>query len=157
MDAISDGRIDGTAVAPAVFAAFGIGRVTTYHYLLPVSGAPLALVMNRKKFDGLPEQARSVIRKYSGKWMATGFVAHWQVLEKRELERIKWNGRRIMTFPSTMDIEAAQAVFQSVNDEWAAKSPRNLELVTLVEKELAKIRSTAKIVDVPMALQCSPN
>jgi TRAP-type C4-dicarboxylate transport system substrate-binding protein len=142
MDALSDGSIDGTAVAPAVFAAFGIGRVTTYHYLLPISGAPLALVMNRKKFDGLPEQAQSVIRKYSGEWMATGFVAHWQVLEKGELERIKSNARRTITFPSPMDIEAAQAVFQSVNDEWAVKSPRNLELLTIVEKELAKIRST---------------
>jgi TRAP-type C4-dicarboxylate transport system substrate-binding protein len=157
MDAISDGSIDGTAAAPAVFAAFGIGRVTTYHYLLPISGAPLSLVMNRKRFDGLPEQAQSVIRKYSGEWMATGFVAHWQDLEKRELERIKSNARRIMTFPSPMDIEAAQAVFQSVNDEWAAKSPRNLELLMLVEKELAKIRSTPKIADVPMALQSSPN
>jgi TRAP-type C4-dicarboxylate transport system substrate-binding protein len=142
MDAISDGSIDGAAVPPAVFAAFGIGRVTTYHYLLPISSAPQALVMNRKKFDGLPEQAQSVIRKYSGEWMATGFVAHWQVLEKRELERIKSNARRTMTFPSPMDIEAAQAVFQSVNDEWAAKSPRNLELLTMVEKELVKIRST---------------
>jgi TRAP-type C4-dicarboxylate transport system substrate-binding protein len=142
MDAISAGSIDGTAVPPAVFGAFGIGRVTTYHYLLPISSAPQALVMNRKKFDGLPEQAQSVIRKYSGEWMAARFVAHWQVLEKGELERIKSNDRRMVTFPSPIDVEAAQAVFQSVNDEWAARSPRNLELLTIVEKELAKIRST---------------
>jgi hypothetical protein len=50
-DAISAGSIDGTAVPPAVFPYFGIGRLTTYHYLLPISAAPLALVMNRKKFD----------------------------------------------------------------------------------------------------------
>jgi TRAP-type C4-dicarboxylate transport system substrate-binding protein len=142
MDAISAGSIDGTAVPPAVFPYFGIGRLTTYHYLLPVSAAPLALVMNRKKFDGLPEQAQRVIRKYGGEPMATRFVAHWQYLEKEELERIKSNARRIVTFPSPMDIEAAQAVFQSFNDEWAAKSPRNLELLTMVEKELAKIRLT---------------
>jgi TRAP-type C4-dicarboxylate transport system substrate-binding protein len=142
MDAISAARVDGTAAPPATFAAFGIGRVTTYHYLLSIGGAPLALVMNRKTFEGLPEQAQSVIRKYSGEWTARRFVADWQVLEKRELERIKSNARRIVTFPSPMDIKAAQAVFQSVNDEWAAKSPRNLELLTMVEKELAKIRST---------------
>ena len=82
--------------------------------------------------------------------MASRFAAHWQVLEKQELERIKSNARRIVTFPSPMDSEAAQAVFQSVNDEWAAKSPRNVELLTMVEKELAKIRSTPKIDDVPM-------
>jgi TRAP-type C4-dicarboxylate transport system substrate-binding protein len=142
IDAISAGSIDGTAVPPAVFPYFGIGRLTTYHYLLSISAAPLALVMNRKKFEGLPEQAQRVIRKYGGEPMAARFVAHWQVLEKEELERIKSNARRTMTFPSRTDIEAAQVVFQSVNDEWAAKSPRNLELLTMVEKELAKIRST---------------
>jgi TRAP-type C4-dicarboxylate transport system substrate-binding protein len=158
MDAISAGIIDGSATAPTALAVFGIGRVTTYHYLLPTSGgARLALVMNRRKLEGLPEQAQSVIRKYSGEWMATRFVAHWQLLEKEELELIKSNARRIMTFPSPVDSEAAQAVFQSVNDEWAAKSPRNLELLTMVEKELAKIRSTPEIADVPMALQSSPN
>jgi TRAP-type C4-dicarboxylate transport system substrate-binding protein len=142
MDAISAGSIDGISAPPAVFAAFGIGRVTTYHYLLSIGSAPLALVMNRKTFDGLPEQSQSIIRKYSGEWIARRFVADWQVVEKGELERIKSNARRIVTFPSRMDMEAAQAVFQSVNDEWAARSPRNVELLTLVEKELAKIRST---------------
>jgi TRAP-type C4-dicarboxylate transport system substrate-binding protein len=140
--AISAGSIDGTAVPPAVFPSFGIGRVTTYHYLLSISAAPLALVMNREKFDGLPEQAQSVIRKYGGEPMATRFVAHHQDLEKEELERIKSDARRMVTFPSRMDIEAARAVFQSVIDEWTAKSPRNLELLTMVEKELARIRST---------------
>jgi TRAP-type C4-dicarboxylate transport system substrate-binding protein len=123
MDAISAGRIDGTAVPPAVYSVFGIGRVTAYHYLLRISAAPLALVMNRKKFDSLPEQAQSVIRKYSGEWMAARFVARWKVLETEEIERIKSNARHTTTFPSSMDMEAAQAMFQFVNDEWAAKSP----------------------------------
>jgi TRAP-type C4-dicarboxylate transport system substrate-binding protein len=63
--------------------------------------------MNRKKFEGLPEQAQRVIRKYGGEPMAARFVAHWQVLEKEGLERIKSNARRTMTFPSRTDIEAA--------------------------------------------------
>jgi TRAP-type C4-dicarboxylate transport system substrate-binding protein len=98
--------------------------------------------MNRKKFDSLPEQAQSVIRKYGGGPMAKRFAAHGQDLEKEELERIKSNARRTVTFPSRMDTEAAQTVFQTFNDEWAAKSPRNHQLLTMVENELAKIRST---------------
>jgi len=141
-DAISAGTIDGSAVPLAVFAVYGIGRLTTYHYLLPISAAPLALVMNRKKFGSLPEQAQDVIRKYSGEWIITRAFLHWQVLEQGEIARIKSNVRRTVTFPSPMDIEAAQAVFQSVIDEWVAKSPRNFELLTFVEKELARIRST---------------
>jgi TRAP-type C4-dicarboxylate transport system substrate-binding protein len=141
-DAISAGRIDGAAVPTGVLAVFGIGHLTTYHYLLPISCAPLALVMNRKKFNGLPGQAQGIIRKYSGEWITARFVAHREVLEKEELELLKSNARRTVTFPSRMDIETAQTVFQSVNEEWAAKSRHNLELLKIVEKELAKIRST---------------
>ena len=150
MDAIGAGGIDGAVVPPSAFAAFGIGRVTSYHYLLRVSASPIALVMNRKKFDSLPEQAQSVIRKYSGEWIAARFVARWQVLEIEELERIKSNARRTTTFPLSMDIDAAHAIFQSVNEEWIKKSPGNSQLLTMVEKELTKLRSTPRIDDIPM-------
>ena len=48
MDAISAGTIDGVAAPPSAFVAFGIARVTSYHYLLPVSLTPLALIWTAK-------------------------------------------------------------------------------------------------------------
>ncbi len=41
-------------------------RVTKNHYLLSGGGAPLVLVMNRRKFENLPDAAKTIIRKYSG-------------------------------------------------------------------------------------------
>jgi TRAP-type C4-dicarboxylate transport system substrate-binding protein len=140
-DAISAGSIDGATLPPSALSEFGIGRLTTYHYLLSISAAPLALVMSRKKLDSLPEQAKSLIRKYSGEWMAARFLERWQVLEKEELKRIKSDARRTVTFPSRTDLEAARAAFKSVDEQWAAKSPHNFELLGLVEIELAKIRA----------------
>ena len=142
VEAISAGRIDGAAAPLAMFSYFGIGRITTYHYLIPISAAPLAVLMNRNKFDSLPERAQGIIRKHSGKPMAARFIAHWQDLEKSELERIKSNERRTVTVPSPIDGAAAQAMFRSVNDEWAGASARNFELLSLVKKELARIRAT---------------
>jgi TRAP-type C4-dicarboxylate transport system substrate-binding protein len=52
--ALADGKIDSTMAPLAMLFDFGIGRVATYHYMLEISGAPLALVMNRKTFDALP-------------------------------------------------------------------------------------------------------
>jgi len=141
MDAIGAGSIDGISAPPSVFAAFGIGRVTAHHFLLSIGSARLALLMNRKKFDELPEQAQSIIRKYSGEWIAGRFVSDWQAIEKDELDRIKSNPRRTVTIPSSADIKAAQAVFQSVTDQWTVQSPRNFALLTKVERLLAKIRS----------------
>ena len=56
--AISGGKIDGSMVGPAPLMEFGIARVAPNHYLLGVSSAPLLVVMNRKKLEGLPEPAR---------------------------------------------------------------------------------------------------
>jgi TRAP-type C4-dicarboxylate transport system substrate-binding protein len=141
-DAISAGSIDGATLPPSALGEFGIGRVTSYHYLLPISASPLALVMSRKKLDSLPEQAQRVIRKYSGEWTAEHFVERWQVLEKEQIERIRSDPRRTVTLPSRRDLETARVVFEAIDEKWAATSPRNLELLTLVEKELTKIRSS---------------
>ena len=157
MDAISGGRLDGAAVSPTLFGVFGIGRLTNHHYLLPISGgAHLALVMSRKTFQGLPEQARDVLQKYGPQWMAARFVNRWQMLERDELERMKSNPRRVITVPSPADSEAAQAAFRYVKEEWAAKDSRNSELLVTVEKGLNKIRSMPQIPDVPIAFQDSP-
>ena len=44
--------------------------MVSHHYLLPVGSAPLALVMNRKAFEHLPEEAKTLIRDHSGAWLA---------------------------------------------------------------------------------------
>jgi TRAP-type transport system periplasmic protein len=61
-------------VGSAPLVEFGISRVTSNHYLLAVSVAPLLVAMNRKKFEGLPEQARQIIRKFSGEWAAERYI-----------------------------------------------------------------------------------
>jgi TRAP-type C4-dicarboxylate transport system substrate-binding protein len=140
-DAISDGSADGATLPPSALGEFGVGRMTTHHYMLPISTASLALVMNRKKLDSLPESAQGVIRKYSGGWIAARFIERWQVLEKEAVAQIESDPRRMVAFPSRKDLQTAQAVFKSVDEEWAAKSPRNRELLRLVETELTKIRA----------------
>ena len=69
-EAISSGNLDGAAVPLSMLFEFGIARVASYHYFLPTSPAPLAVLMNRKTFESLPAQAQSIIRKYSGEWAA---------------------------------------------------------------------------------------
>ncbi len=59
LDTISQGKLDGAAVPPAMLFEFGIGRVTDHHYMMRLGGAPIALVMNRKKLDEPPGQCAS--------------------------------------------------------------------------------------------------
>ena len=141
LDAISRGAIDGATMPPSVLVDFGVARVVNHHYLLHTSAAPLALVMSRKKFDDLPEQARAVIRKYSGEWFVAHYLERWELLERQEIERLKLDPRRKVILPSESDFDIAQVAFGSVIDDWAATSAHNRDLLKLVRAELVKIRS----------------
>jgi TRAP-type C4-dicarboxylate transport system substrate-binding protein len=140
-EAISNGTIDGTTVPPAMLFEFGVGRVTSYHYLLDVGGAPLALVMNRKTFDGLPKQAQDIIRKYSGEWPLARYLQSYDTVGSEVMEQLTSNPRRKVVYPSQSDLETAQIAFKSVIDEWAAKSPNNRKQLEIVEMEIAKLRT----------------
>ncbi len=92
-DAIAGGAIDGATMDPTGLFDFGVARVATNHYLLSGGGAPLALLMNRKKFDSLPEAAKAIIRKYSGEWAAAKWIDLYGASVEQSLEDDKIGSR----------------------------------------------------------------
>jgi TRAP-type C4-dicarboxylate transport system substrate-binding protein len=140
-DAISRGDIDGTTVPASMLVNFGISRVTSYHYFLRLGFAPLVVLMNKKKFDGLPKAVQDIIRKFSGDGFAARFAETFVADNDRVMEQFKSDPERSVIFPPQRDLDAAQVIFRSVIDEWEAESPRNRELLTAAEGEIAKLRS----------------
>jgi TRAP-type C4-dicarboxylate transport system substrate-binding protein len=140
-EAISSEKIDSATVPQAMLFEFGVGRVTRYHYLLDIGCAPLAVVMNRRKFESLPEQARNIIRKYSGEWPIAQYLAAYEQTGEEVMKQLKSNSRRKVVYPLPADLDAAHLVFRSVTDEWVAQSPRNLELFQAVEAQIAMLRA----------------
>ena len=138
---ISSGNIDGAILSPTGLFQFAVSPVATNHYLLGVGATPLALVMNRKTFDGLPEAAKGLIRKYSGERAAATWIDSFGAAEKQSLDKLKSDPERKVVEPSPSDREAAKRIYRSMIDAWAAKSVHNRQLVTMVETELATIRS----------------
>lgn len=141
-DAIGNGSLDGAVVQSAQLFDVGVARLTTNHYLLGVGSAPLALLMNRKVFDLLPEQAKMLIRKYSGEWAAARYVETSAAINRETIARIKADARRTVIHPTPADAAAAQRVFDAVADEWAAASAHNRDLLALIRVEIARVRST---------------
>ena len=140
-DAIGRGAIDGAALAPTAVFDFRVAAVAKNHYLLGGGVAPLVVLMSRKKFDSLPAAAQALIRKYSGEWTAAAWIASFGASEQRSLDKIKSDPTRKVVEPSPADREAAQRIYQSVIETWAAKDTRNRKLLTLIKAEIAKIRS----------------
>ena len=85
---------------PAPLIEFGISRVVSNHYLLAVSAAPLLVVMNRKKFEELPEQAKQIIRKFSGEWAAERYIETYRAVNNASLESLKLDPNRNVVVPS---------------------------------------------------------
>jgi TRAP-type C4-dicarboxylate transport system substrate-binding protein len=141
-EAISSGAIDGATIAPALLQEFGVGRVATYHYLLHTSAGSLSLLMNRKKFESLPERTQNIIRKYSGAWAAARFADGYEKLNTRAIEQLRTDPRRKVIAPTALELDRAEVAFRSVTEEWASRSPHNRNLLDLANAEIVKFRST---------------
>jgi TRAP-type C4-dicarboxylate transport system substrate-binding protein len=139
--AIAKGTIDGAAVDLANVLDFGTSRLTGNHYMLPIGTAPLVLLMNRQAFERLPEDAKALIVRYSGEWVARRFIDVHLSFKQTALKRLTSDSRRTFVVPSRADSDKAQAAFASVRETWASANPRNRELLTQVEAELAKLRA----------------
>ena len=140
-EAVSRGTIDGTTSHPSPLFDFGIVRVTNAHYFTQLGVVPLAILMNRKKFDALPKQAQDAIRKYSGDWTVARFNEGIGSYNESLVKQLEADPKRKVVFPSQAEIDAMQPAFKSVIDAWVAKSPRNKELLAMVQAEIANVRA----------------
>jgi TRAP-type C4-dicarboxylate transport system substrate-binding protein len=138
--AISSGALDGATVPVTQLFDVGIGRLTSNHYLLGTSVAPLTLMMNRSVFDRLPENAKALIRKYSGKWAADRFSEVYEEIGNKVLKEVRGDSRRVIVVPSPQDQIVAQRAFKSITQDWADASGHNRDLLKLTNAELAKVR-----------------
>jgi TRAP-type transport system periplasmic protein len=143
--AISSGQLDGAMAPPVPLIEFGIGRVAPYHYFLHTSLIPQALLMNREKFDSLPDDAQAIIRKHSGAWLLDNFIRINADANAQIVRQLQTDPKRTITFPSPADMQTADAVFKSIIDGYAAMSPRNAELVSAVRAAVAKLRADSEV------------
>jgi TRAP-type transport system periplasmic protein len=141
-DALNRGAIDGTTAAMEVLADFGISRFASHHYMLGLGSVPLLVLMNRKKFEQLPEPAQNAIRAHSGKWAADRYISTVTRYEGEILKKLKADPRRKIVNPSQAELDVARRTFNSVIDDWSANNPHNRELLGTAEIELAKLRAT---------------
>ena len=138
---ISAGKIDGALVPPVPMIEFGIGRVAPYHYLLPTSCVPQALLMNRKRFESLPTDVQAIIRKYSGAWFVDNYNRINEAATALVMNQLKSDSRRTVTIPSAGDMETADAAFKSIVSGYAAMNSHNAALVRAALAAVAGSRS----------------
>lgn len=138
--AISNGLIDGAAVPPTILAEYGVGRILGNHYMLRTSAAAVTVLMNRRKFEGLPAQAQNIIRKYSGEWYAARFIETLGAYNAQIVKQLESDPRRKVVFPSPVDMKRADAAFAAVIADSIEGNSRSRALLQAAAAELARIR-----------------
>jgi TRAP-type C4-dicarboxylate transport system substrate-binding protein len=139
--AIGRGTLDGATMPANALFAYGVSRITRYHYSAPLGAAPLAFLMNRRKFESLPKAGQDVIRKFSGEWAVARFIETYDANNVQAMNDLKSDPNRQVITPSRAELDALRVSFQTVFEKWRKESPRNLELLKLVGTEVAKLRS----------------
>jgi len=143
-EAISRGTISGTTSHLSPFFDFGLDRVTNNHFFIGLGVVPLCVLMNKKKFDALPQSAQAVIERNSGPALTKTWIDSITSYNAANLEKLKSNPKNKVVFPSQEEIDKAQALLTPVREEWVAASDRHKELKAALDTELAAVRNGDK-------------
>ena len=143
-EAISRGTISGTTSHLAPFFDFGLDRVTNNHFFVGLGVVPLAILMNRRKFEALPQSARDVISRNAGEALTNRWIESITSYNQANLEKLKSNPKNKVVFPSQAQLDEAQRILAPVREEWVAASERHKELKAALDTELAAVRGGDK-------------
>ncbi|HJO86926.1 MAG TPA: TRAP transporter substrate-binding protein, partial [Rhodospirillales bacterium] len=138
---ISKGILNGSAAEWNVMYAFRIVDVAKNHYMAKLGTVPLALLMNRKKFDSLPKRTREIIRKDSGEKLSRKLGQVFYAIQAVKLAETKKRAGHSFVFPSKADLKKWDDTLNPVIDNWVKKHPKGQMLLTALQKELADIRA----------------
>ncbi|MGE5146132.1 MAG: TRAP transporter substrate-binding protein [Candidatus Eiseniibacteriota bacterium] len=140
-ESISRRVIDGTLAHPIALYDFGVAKVATHHYLARFGAVTLSIIMNKAKYDALPQAAKDAIMKYRGEPLSKAFgdmvikrnnqlIAEWSKDKKHHVVRLN---------------DAGEAEFMTtvapVIAAWESKNPRHKQLLDGLQTELGRIRS----------------
>ena len=143
-EAISRRTISGTTSHLAPFFDFGLDRVTNNHFFIGLGVVPLTILMNKKKFDALPQSAQAVIERNAGPGLTKTWIDSVTGYNAANLEKLKSNPKNKIVFPSQKEIDEAQALLAPVREEWVAASERHKELKAALDAEIAAVRNGEK-------------
>jgi len=99
------------------------------------------VVMNRSKFASLPDNAKAIVRKYSGDWAVEHFIDVFQTRTDEVMDQLNADTQRKVIVPSSADLKKAQIAFDNVVRDFAAKQP-DKTLLSAVRTKIEELRAS---------------
>ncbi len=140
VEAMGRGTIDATTTVPAAVVDFGIDRVTSNDYLIQLGTNPFAVLMNRKKFESLPQAAQDVITKHAPA-LTEMYVTNLSAFNASVIDQFRADKKRTVVEPAAADLPVIKAAAEKVTADWSAKDPNNAALLAKSRDLLTQIRA----------------
>lgn len=139
---VSRGLLDGSGGDWDVMYSFRIMEAAKHHYMAEVLGTvPVAVLMNRKVYEGLPAKAKAIIDKHSGEVMSPKFGAVHDGIQSTRLAETKASADHTMVYPSGAERAQLDAIMATVSETWVKDHPNGSALFAALKEELARIRA----------------
>jgi len=122
-DALSKGVADGTMFTSEAILNFNIQDFIKYATIVPggLYSQSFFMVINKKKWDSLPDRDRAAMDKVSGEALAKLMGTRWQEEENTGLDRLKKLGVEVNTVEGAMLANMKEAL-APIEKEWIEKA-----------------------------------
>ena len=140
-ESISRGLIDGTILGWDSMHIFGIKYVTSYHIEVPVTYAPILILMNLESYDALPASQKALIDQHSGEKMARDFSKATSALAVKTYNESKAKAGQHFVTPDESDMAHWQRALAPLEEEWISGNSMGEERMDAFKRILAGVRN----------------
>lgn len=135
-DSISRGLVEGTLTEWTAGETFRVTEVTNHYMMAPLGATPMLVLMNKARYDALPEKAKAAIDKYSGaafsERFGKTFDANMVAARKRAEER-----KAVITDITGEAAARWEAAVRPATDAWIADTPDGQKIYDAMKAALA--------------------
>ena len=139
---ISKGILQGTAAEWNVTYAFRIIDVAKHHFMARLGTVPLGVIMNKKRYESLPKEAKEILRKTTGETLTKKFGDVHYAIQAKRLEATKTLAGHKIAYPSSEVEKDWNTRMKVVVEGWVKRHPKGKVLYEAAVKELAQIRAS---------------
>lgn len=140
-DAFRSGRIDGIFNIIRGMYLRRIMEFVDYHVEAPLGRAFLVVVMNKAKYDSLPEVAKVAIARHSGDDLSRSWGESLQAQHDELLEKLRATPGHVIRSLTPDEKKQWQSATQTAIEIWIAADPQRRNALDAARLEVERLRA----------------
>lgn len=140
-ESMSRGVIEAVPMHYAALFAFGVSDTTPHHYHNALGSVPLGFVMDKAKFEALPEDIQAVMREKGGEALARIFGAAMDGESEKRLGEVNADPKQSVVIPSEEDRARWSEAMNACSAAYVAQQENGAEKQAEWKSALEAIRA----------------